>query len=202
MQKGHVKVPSSAREQPSRKVVGFFLSLLMLASLIPLSGGVSDGSWGWIPAAPDAPEGDIFEIKMKASDNQGLLVDAQIPGIYVSNATMGGTVFQRVDIQLSGHTTTVGKPMLPVIRVYLEVPRDVDFSVNAKHVEVRTMDGFYIVPAQEQVPDNGTNVTPPFEIDDVLYSTDAFYPSSPVGIGETVVMRGHRMLPLFLYPVQ
>jgi hypothetical protein len=61
------------------------------------------------------------------------------------------------------------------------------------------LEGYYILPAQEFLSENET---PEFVIDNETYSNDTFYPSYDASIGEPVIMRGHRITSLSLYPVQ
>ena len=155
----------------------------------------------WIPFIPEARPG-APEAKLKSSDNKGIAVYCSVPGMYVVDIPVGSDVYQRLDVPYAGHTAEVGKPKLPVIIRYLEVPHDVDMKIEKLHIEYEILEGYKVYPVQEPLPGTETGEAYEFAIDKDTYSTDAFYPSDAARVGEPAIMRGHRIVPLILYPVQ
>jgi len=153
----------------------------------------------WIPFISSAQVGTPSDVKFKGSDNYGILVDSDIPGIYSVNISANNTIYQRLEIPYTGLTSEVGKPEVPIICKYLEVPYDVDLTVEVFYSDYITLDGYYVFPAQEPI---SVNETTEFVIDSEIYSTDEFYPSYNALFDEPMIMRGHRIIALTLFPVQ
>ena len=198
---------------------GIFMAFLLLlasigvASSTYVSGDYSTIQWTidnasagdtkkWIPFIPRAIPGAPHEVKPKSSDNEGIAVYCSVPGMYVVDIPVDGDVYQRLIIPYAGHTAEVGKPELPVIIRYLEVPRNVDVKVKILYSKYKMLEGFKIYPVQKPLPGTETGETYDFVIDKDTYSTDAFYPSDVAMVGEPGIMRGHRIIPLILYPIQ
>lgn len=47
-----------------------------------------------------------------------------------------------------------------------------------------------------------TNETPKFVIDNVVYQAKGFYPSDIATLGDQFIIRGHKVVPLILFPAQ
>jgi hypothetical protein len=155
----------------------------------------------WVPFIPGSEPGSLSEIKLKSSDTMGIMVDSDIPGMYITDVLTNNTLYQKLSIPYVGYTMEIGKPEVPVIRRYLEVPYDVNLSVEIFYSNYTILDGYYIYPAQEALADI-ENVTSEFVIDNETYSTNEFYPSYNAFVDEPVIIRGHRIISLTIYPVQ
>lgn len=156
----------------------------------------------WVPFIPGVEIGTPYIVQMKCSDNTGLAVDSSIPGMYVNNVPVEDEIYQRLEIPNAAHTTDIGKPQVPIIRSYLEIPYDINLSVEILYSSIIILDGYNVFPAQEFPYDTETAEEPDFVKDNTTYLTDAFYPSFNVSVEEPAIMRGHRIIALKLYPVQ
>ncbi len=155
---------------------------------------------GWVPFIPGAEPGAAHEVKLKASDNTGITVDSDIPGMYAIDVPVDGEVYQRISMLNVHYTTAIGKPKVPIIRRYLEIPYDVNnLTVEILYSDSAILEGYYMYPAQ---PSMEKLESPDFVIDEKTYATDAFYPADIAEAGEPVIMRGHRIISLILFPVQ
>ena len=154
---------------------------------------------GWVPFIPGAEPGTLHEVKLKASDNTGITVDSDIPGMYVSDVPVDGEVYQKLNIPYAGHTTEIGKPEVPVIRTYLEIPYDVNVAVEVVYSDFAILEEYNVYPAQK--PFTGHEI-PEFVIDHDAYATDAFYPTEIAFVEEPIIIRGHRIVTLTICPVQ
>jgi hypothetical protein len=154
---------------------------------------------GWVPFIPEAESGAVHDVKLKASDNTGITIDSDIPGMYVSEVSVDGDVYQKLTIPYAGHTTEIGKPETPIVRRYLEIPYDVNVTVEVIYSDFKILEGYNVYPAQK--PFTGHEI-PEFVIDPNAYSTNTFYPTEIAFVEEPIIMRGHRIVTLALCPVQ
>jgi hypothetical protein len=158
---------------------------------------------GWLPFIPGAEPGTVHDVKLKASDNTGIAVDSDIPGMHTVNVPVDGEVYQRISMSNVHYTTAVGKPKVPIIRRYLEIPYDVNYlTIEILYSDSVILEGYNVYPAQPPLLDIETNEILEFVRDEKTYTTDAFYPADIAVAGESAIMRGHRITSLVLYPVQ
>lgn len=161
----------------------------------------------WVPFIPGASPGAPCEVLSKSRDTMGLCVDSTFHGMYTIDTSINGTLYHYLHVPNAGHATELGKPTVPVVTRFFEIPHDVDVSVSLLHMEEQVLDGYNVIPAQEQ-PEEFPNATlPPFTLDTTTYATDAFFPSLPYSIvGQDglhpIIIRGVRVVALSLYPVR
>ncbi|MCW4054171.1 MAG: C25 family cysteine peptidase [Candidatus Bathyarchaeota archaeon] len=161
----------------------------------------------WVPFVSRAEPSDTLQILPKSADTLGLCVDSSFYGMYNIETTVNETLYNRLHMPGAGYAMSIGKPAVPMVTRFLEIPDYVDVSVDVLYLETRTLEGFNVIPTQEYSVDYANATDPEFVIDQVTYATDAFYPSEVAGVqgaqgGAPIVMRGHRLVPLNLYPVQ
>jgi hypothetical protein len=185
-----------------KKIVCILIIFILFSGFLVIVVEKNNCVGEWVGSTPNSTPGSVYEVKMKCSDNTGMVVDVDIPGIITANVTFNETYYQIIEMPNAGYTSAIGKPKLPVIRRYLEVPRGVVLSVEIIYSDHKLLDGYYVYPAQEPQEDMAINETPEFVIDNVAYFTDEFYPSDTATLGETFILRGHRVVPLILFPVQ
>lgn len=194
-----------------RKIMQFFVVLLLITitTLSMVDSNVSQENpphihveKEWIPFIRGVEPGTPPNVKIKSSDNSGILIDTEIFGIYCFNITIEDKKYQRFSIPYEGHTNEIGKPEIPVIRRYLEVPYDINLGVEIIYSDYTTLDGYYAYPVQEPLPDIITDDIPEFIIDKETYSNNEFYPLYNAWAREPIIMRGHRIVQLNLCPVQ
>jgi hypothetical protein len=157
---------------------------------------------GWVPFITGAEPGAVHEAKLKSSDNTGILVDTDIPGMYSTNFCTEEDVCQRLSMPGAGSATEIGKPEVPIIRRYFEVPYDVNLTVEVVYSHAITLEEYNVCPVQPPRHDLITEETPEFVIDSNTYSTNAFYPAQNASVDEPALVRGHRIAVLTLCPVQ
>ena len=156
----------------------------------------------WTPLVPGTEPGATHRIRVGAQDDTGITVETEVPGMFSTSVLGGGQVFQKLTIPQAKYVTAVGQPMVPVIRAYLEVPYGVNLTVEIADSKYTTLDGINVYPVQPPLPDGEDADKAEFVIDEKTYSTDTFYPGDKRAAEETILIRGHRILPLVLSPVQ
>ena len=137
----------------------------------------------------------------------GLCIDSNIYGMYKVDVVANGTNFHHLQVPGAGHIFEVGKPAVPTILGYFEVPPSVDISLEVLHVETLSFSDYYVIPTQEPPEDMPNATVPPFQLDEATYSADTYYPSDIVslegGDGQSpIILRGHRIVAVSLFPVQ
>jgi hypothetical protein len=162
---------------------------------------------GWVPFRKDAKEGEPSRLVMKEATTLGLMVNVDVPGMWVRTIKTGGSVYQRLFLPAHGSTTDVGRPELPEVGQILEVPQDIAVTAELVQEESTVLKCYNVYPAQELRPegDKIARGEPLVKVvDDDIYGKDGFYPLavSPVEQPDWAVMRGHRLLFLKLHPVQ
>lgn len=114
-------------------------------------------------------------------------------------------VFVELQLDGAGVTSEVGKPKLPVIREFLEVPDGA--VVRAEYRVLRTesrnsaAEGLRVLPVQPPIP-KVPNPRVPFAYDVSAYQKPGPYPGLRVRTQEAGILRGHRLVLVEIYPVQ
>ena len=174
--------------------------------------GAQDGP-RWIPFDPDRPEPSPPSATVdrgRIDPNIGMHIDFNIPGMYVEEvvvAARDNEVFHRLSIPMGGTLHTVALPEVPMVTKVLEVPMDTTINITVVSTIPEPLDESYnIYPAQPDRPrqDDPNEDEEEFVINEEAYRVDANYPRELVGINpeDDVIIRGHRIVFLRLYPVQ
>ncbi len=128
--------------------------------------------------------------------------------LLVGTHKVHGQVFSTLDCDGCGWTNELGKPRLPVIRKFVEIPAGATVSATLSKVresrsELRELGAQHLIlPVQlpvEKTP--GAFERTPFKMDEDLYSRDSSYPKNNVSISGPFVMRGHWLAMVEVYPV-
>ena len=159
--------------------------------------------------------GTPAEVHVTISDTSGITVVADFHGFWRNNYTINETVYDDLDMPGATPIRGVGTPMLPCIYEYLEVPHNVDVSIDILSFSKGTTSGYDIRPNSPvsypvitgDILDNSSLPTTEFFSLSSVYTANASYPgvlTSTEGYSNasTMVMRGHRLLGLTFYPVQ
>ena len=161
----------------------------------------------WIPFYPLGP-GTHSIIDPKSSSTTSLLIDTAFSGVYnISVELEPGKFYNFLQMPGTGSLGEIGKPTVPTLTRYFIVPDNVDIELDIEYGEASILDGFFLAPAQEPIPNLKDYDPPPFTLDNATYMTDAFYPADVVtaeGLSRTqpMVLRGYRFIPVTFYPVQ
>ena len=191
----------------NRKTALFTLILfLFTVSLIPTITSTNDESI-WITFIQGATPGSTSEILPKSSDTMGLCVDSNFLGMYSITTIINETRYNVLNIPNAGHVSTIGEPAVPMITRFVEIPDGVEASFEVIYSDMQVLEGYNVIPVRESAMDLANASEPPFIIDKSLYQTDAFYPLNIVSLEgvdgqDPIILRGHRLVALTLYPVQ
>lgn len=186
----------------------FLLAILLLPFVSIPSPRVLAGDGAiWIPFVPGVEPETRSQVLAKSADTMGLCVDSSFFGMHSLATYINETKYNVLNVPSAGHTTALGKPSVPMITRYLEVPHNVNVSFQILYRDMQVLDGYNVIPAQEFPADFINATEAPFVIDETTYTTNAFYPSDVASLEgvdglDPIVIRGHRIVALSLCPVQ
>ena len=118
-------------------------------------------------------------------------------------------LFSTLDCDSCGWTNELGKPRLPAIRRFVEIPAGAKVMAQFKASDRQTIRladlgaRHQILPVQRPVEKlSGAAARTPFEMDTEHYAQDAFYPAQDVSISKPFMVRGHWLVMVETYPLQ
>ncbi len=168
-----------------------------------LAAALTMGFWVASQATAD-PRFEVID-----ADDSGITLHVEFPSPSVSTIHTAGGVQNRISLPGAGVHTELGAPDVPVIRTNIALPADAvpRLEVLGSEAGTWTMDGLGIdlgwLPVQAPVVKRpGAWAARTFERQEALYALDAFFPGELARLGEPGQQRGHRFVPLELFPVQ
>lgn len=164
---------------------------------------------GWIPFSEGADLGERPHSYMKDETTTGIMINFDIPGMFVHQATRDGVLYHKLSIPGYDTSLNVGKPELPLLGQAIEVPFGVDFDIEIFKSESIELQYYNVYPAQEPIiqldaADEVESAPAEFALDKEAYLTDNDYPSElgAIEAEDIGVVRGHRVVFLKINPVQ
>ncbi|MHA2076726.1 MAG: C25 family cysteine peptidase [Candidatus Thorarchaeota archaeon] len=161
----------------------------------------------WVTFIDGASPGTRSIVIPKSRDTMGLCVDSTFYGMYNYTETIASIRFNILSVPSAGHASEIGKPAVPLVTRYLEVPHDVNITARVLYSESAELSDYYVIPAQREIADIPNATVPDFEYHNATYFEDSFYPENIAMIdggvpSEEIIIRGHRVVALTLYPIQ
>jgi hypothetical protein len=157
------------------------------------------------------PSGTPAEAHATISDTSGVTIVADFYGYWRNEYT---TMYDELDMPGTSSLHDYGKPMLPCLLEYVQLPYNVDISVDVLESSSANLGGYTIRPAPlPDIPlsignsyDNISSTIQTIALDPI-YSINTFFPGHTTSTeGESnstsMIMRGHRLLGLSFYPIQ
>jgi hypothetical protein len=144
-------------------------------------------------------------VQILASDDSGVTLELRTENYEMEVVQVGETVFQRLRISdyIHGFTSEVGKPELPMKGLLLDLPDGVSTTLKVEETESQTLEGYWIYPVPEKAvsgEEGAEHVAEFFAMDEVAYSSDAFYPAVFSEVGESYLFRDQEKLQVRFYP--
>jgi hypothetical protein len=188
-------------ERLSFKAKRLFGFLFLSFSLLLL--GKVEGKW-FSPegiASPEKPS-----VSLLRSDPTTVSFEITVKGVNYEVVTTEGGMFSQISLPGIGFNKVIGRPKLPVIRELVEIPYGATpslqiVSFTSEEYGLKDLGLEYpILPSQPSRPKEGKSIQK-FFIDRACYSQDTFFPQKPFTIGPEGTIRGHRFIPLEVYPL-
>ena len=158
---------------------------------------------------------DVYASTNARTDRNGITVEFNLPELEVSTVKQNGTRYQAVSFEGSRFTSEAGDPRLPVSRIMLGVPPNVEFQVEILHATTETRSGYRIPPVPYAVPksrsEGSSSSSHPEDFqtleeewreDGPAYRSSTNYPKSLAQVVYDGYLRSQRVLYLELRPVQ
>ncbi|HSJ55782.1 MAG TPA: C25 family cysteine peptidase [Anaerolineae bacterium] len=159
----------------------------------------------WLPFDGRAAQAEP-SLGVVSADARAIDLSVELPGALAADVETKAGTFTRLYGEGYGFPAEFGLPELPVVR------RDVEIPFGAR-VRLEVVDADYadhvltelglspIYPMQPPLVKEPGAEERPLAIDEVFYRAGALYPELPVRLGEEYVVRGHRVLPVEVWPV-
>ena len=136
-------------------------------------------------------------------DNNGLIVEYQFPGVFVSQIADNGMDFQNLHIKGFTNLKERGKPALPSHTDIIALPLGIEnVSIKILSAEKQEYDNYMIYPSLRLATGRWGDPEPTFEIDQDFYNSNINYPNVPVDVVEINKIRGMNMAFVQLCPIQ
>lgn len=156
---------------------------------------------GWVAAGPGSEVG----IQKQTSDLSGVVMEVTLPGFEAGTARTPGGEFARIALPGEGVSSGIGRPNLPVIRKFVEVPYGARVALEVTALERKSYSlaelglPARIVPVLPPVPKVlGAKQT--FALDEAFYQQDAYSPSEIGKAADPAFIRAHRVVAVELSP--
>ncbi len=146
-----------------------------------------------LPAGGDP--GAAPAARVLAADENGLLVEFELPAIDRVPIAAAGSVFDLLSIPGGGFAGRTGEPMLPTFSRYVQIPDQAGVHVELLEIDRVELPDLLVFPMQG--PDGSD-----FAYDLMTYTRPG-YPSEPAALaGAPALARGVRLVPLTFMPVR
>ena len=186
-------------------------SILVLVAFAMVFGAFSQSAKAQFQAGDWLPFGEknlqaLPNVTLLNADAQEIVVQANMPGISVSETELFGESFLSFNFEGYDSTQDVGAPALPVINRLIEVPMGAEVSVELLEANIQSFrladHGLnpMVAPVQPGQPKCGG----PVEGGEPLaqFYNAGYYPESNIAILDDFIMRGHRIVHVQIRPVR
>jgi len=174
---------------PRRFAVGFILAGAL--ALVPGTSGAAISTLTLRAGATVAPPA----IEVLDADEHGTRLAIDLPALAVESYDVEGIAFQSLSVEGGQLEGLPGAPAVPVFTRYVAIPATSGVGLRVISVEEETFPGIHLLPMQA---DEGST----FAIDRGLYGRDEFLGGDAVTVGEPVILRDLRVVPLTFRPVR
>jgi PKD repeat protein len=195
------------RDRVRLLLLGGLVGLLVLSSLLASLPVQAQGRTGqgerWLSFGGEISQPELLLLRSSSSQ---LDLQASAPGVWADDIQEKGVLFTRLYGEGYASSSEVGMPALPVIRREVKIPAGAEASlqlIDARYVDVslasRDLSPIYpLQPPLVKLP--GAEEASSFVIDEAFYERGDLYPAQPLSLGDAYTMRGHRILPVEIWP--
>ncbi|MFH1502170.1 MAG: C25 family cysteine peptidase [Candidatus Eisenbacteria bacterium] len=168
-----------------------------MAVIILLACAVSGAAREWVAIDTEsgAPEAAARVVQ---SGPSGIAFEIEVPGFYVETTSDLGDVVLRIPGAQA--INAPGLPDLPAMTYFVAIPNRGGVELEMHSVGEKVLPGYSVAPSAEPVLDG--EAARPTERDLSVYAADALFPPDAVTVGEPIVMRDVRVVPVTVYPLR
>ncbi|MCF8378389.1 MAG: T9SS type A sorting domain-containing protein [Bacteroidales bacterium] len=139
-----------------------------------------------------------FDLK---NHGQNFMVTFGINSFYLTEKKLDGQTFQTIEIPGNFLPGDAGKPNLPGSGRYLAIPQGAKAKLNILSFTTDTIFNINLAPSFRIPKDNDTSPLD-FSKDELVYTTDDYYPKEPFKLSEKDLIRGIDVVILGITPFQ
>jgi hypothetical protein len=192
----------------NQRIVFLALSLVicfLIGGVLMVKDSAAQADPGWLSfdkvSGPASPELILLD-----HSPQSIELQTSLPGAHVETVWVGGQTFTRLSGEGYGFPTLTGHPELPVLRREVEIPFGAQIAielVSAQYIDVSLAElGLHtIYPMQPSQIKLERTAALPFTLDVDAYTRGDFSPTNPLSVRQPYIVRGHRILPVEVWPV-
>lgn len=151
--------------------------------------------------ATQLPTQEQHVLHVKQFDQHSSVLVADDQPFSMGSVTYEAGEYHRIISDLEGQIRLIGAPELPSATQLVAVPASGDVRANFSYRNVRVETGVNLVPFQP-VQLEAQNLADEFHMDEDIYSTNAWYPESPVILHDRMVMRDLTVVGVEVTPFQ
>ncbi|MBD3181558.1 T9SS type A sorting domain-containing protein [Candidatus Poribacteria bacterium] len=152
-------------------------------------------------------------VKLISSDNTGVSIGFELRDFAVKTKTVNAEQYHLISYENCGYTSNIGKPRLPVSRVFIGIPPSALLSIHASSSQTSSIHGYRPIPVPRIVdkisPYSGLSassdvdaLTEEYSEDTGFYRNNRLYPQELATISYTGNLRHQRIAVVEIYPVQ
>jgi len=175
---------------------GLWICLLLAFPLI-----CSAANENFLPLRTDV-QSERPEVAILQHSPDQVVMEIKLPGLIMSEGTLEGRRWDRVQIVGGYQGCDLGAPEVPHFTRLLIIPATKGVRAEFEALETTTLDNIELMPYQQFQPDEPIPAGEQVRYDMAAYSLNSLYPQDPVMVGEPAVMRGLRVVTLRTNPVQ
>lgn len=162
----------------------------------------------WQPLYPGrSSQAAAPAVQFLLDDGSQIVIQVDLEGLLIDQTQTHGQPFQTLDLPEVGWTNEVGRPRLPVIRRFVEVPLGATVvpSVQVLDQVTRKLEHlglrYEILPVQLPL-EKIAGASTPFQKDATTYAADALYPAANVSVSDPLAIRRHQLMMVEFSPVR
>ncbi|PLX18056.1 MAG: hypothetical protein C0599_12770 [Salinivirgaceae bacterium] len=145
---------------------------------------------------------ELPQRQITATDASHFDAHFTIKGGKIATQTHKDEVYQFIHVNGFGKMANPGHPALPMTIEQILMPKMSKPQIKVTQSTYTELDGFNIYPALEPAKDTYDAEPPKWQKDEKIYSTDSWYPASPISIHSIQYRRGFPIALIQINPVQ
>lgn len=150
-----------------------------------------------------APTSDVLMEIPSDDDRAEIVFRIAVPDYSIRESYRNRRLFHALHIPGYVNAGRPGEPLLPVKGYYLAVPEGASVRISVLESEIETLSGVSVAPAPHPaLKGDEPYIGQEFCLNESFYSSDRFYPESPIEIGSYGYLRDVRVVQLRIRPVQ
>jgi hypothetical protein len=145
--------------------------------------------------------GDGVRISVLDKGLEGISITYRTGELISNTVSVSGQTWHQ--LALPGYTLLreTGKPQLPVFGELVMIPQGATYEFDVTWGSTSVSQGFFVYPALAPATDRYGDPEPLFGYDPVAYSTNAFWPASPVKLVDVQDLRGLQLAWFDITPI-